>query len=233
MWRTLCVMAALWGAPAQACRLALVLALDVSSSVDASEDRLQRAGLAAALLDPDVQAAFFAVSDPVALYVFEWSGRYDQAGILPDWRIISTPGDLRSAALQITNSTRSRSDMPTALGHAMGHAATVLGEAPGCLFHTIDVSGDGQNNEGFSASLAYAAFPFQNVTVNALVVATGDAPPSELVTYFEAEVIRGPGAFIEVAHGFDDYADAMRRKLLRELSVQVIGQADALPQPRG
>lgn len=48
----------LWAAPAQACRLALVLAMDVSSSVDAAEDQLQRAGLAAALIDPDVQAAF-------------------------------------------------------------------------------------------------------------------------------------------------------------------------------
>ncbi|MBO6855229.1 MAG: DUF1194 domain-containing protein, partial [Marivivens sp.] len=83
----------LWGAQASACRLALVLALDVSSSVDAAEDRLQRNGLASALLAPEVQAAFFATPDPVALYAFEWSGRYDQS-VLVSWQMIRTPGDL-------------------------------------------------------------------------------------------------------------------------------------------
>ncbi|MEO0865387.1 MAG: DUF1194 domain-containing protein, partial [Pseudomonadota bacterium] len=78
--------------PAAACRLALLLALDVSSSVDAREDQLQRGGLAAALVAPEVVAAFLASEDPVALAAFEWSGRYNQE-ILFDWILINSPAD--------------------------------------------------------------------------------------------------------------------------------------------
>ena len=72
------------------CRLALILALDVSSSVDKVEDKLQRGGLAAALIAPEVITAFFASPDPVALAIYEWSGRYNQE-ILLDWTKIDTP----------------------------------------------------------------------------------------------------------------------------------------------
>ncbi|MEL6103903.1 MAG: DUF1194 domain-containing protein, partial [Pseudomonadota bacterium] len=75
-----CLALPAWGD----CRLALLLALDVSSSVDMVEDDLQRGGLAAALVAPEVRAAFLAGPDPVALAVFEWSGRYNQEIIL-DW----------------------------------------------------------------------------------------------------------------------------------------------------
>jgi hypothetical protein len=68
------------------CRLALVLALDVSSSVDRHEHRLQRQGLARALLAPEVVRAFL-IGDPVALYVFEWSGLSTLAPFPPGWQI--------------------------------------------------------------------------------------------------------------------------------------------------
>lgn len=210
-----------------------MLAIDVSSSVNAEEDALQRQGLARALMDPAVQQAFFASRDPVALHVFEWSGRYDQVRLIPDWALIETPDDLAIVATTIALSPRSRTDMPTAMGHAMGYAATLLQQAPNCATHTIDIAGDGQNNDGFSPALAYGAFPFDGVIVNALVVATGDAPPASLTAYFETEVIHGPGAFIEVARGFDDYEDTMTRKLLRELAVQILGSGTAHPQTAG
>ncbi|MFK7943538.1 MAG: DUF1194 domain-containing protein [Paracoccaceae bacterium] len=226
--RALLASLLLWGSVAhsQTCRLALVLALDVSSSVNAEEDQLQRTGLAAALLTAEVQQAFFAAGQPVALHAFEWSGRYDQVLLLPNWTMIDSPQTLQQVAHAIATSPRSRYDMPTALGHAMGFAATLLQRAPPCTQHTIDVAGDGQNNDGFSAALAYGAFPFENVTVNALVVATGDSPPSELTAYFQTQVIRGPGAFLEVAQGFGDYENAMIRKLLRELAAQALSAAD-------
>jgi hypothetical protein len=213
----------LWGAQANACRLALVLALDVSSSVDVIEDRLQRNGLASALLAPEVQAAFFATPDPVALYAFEWSGRYDQS-VLVSWQMIRTPADLVSVAETLVASTRSRSDMPTALGHALGHAAVALTEAPACLFQTIDVAGDGFNNEGFGPSEAYAHFPFDEVTVNALVIEDqGFAGRSELLEFFQNDVRRGPGSFVVSARGYSDYERAMRIKLERELRAIMIG----------
>ena len=211
---------------ADACRLALVLAMDVSSSVDADEDALQRGGLAAALIAEDVQAAFFASPDPVALHVFEWSGRYNQETLL-DWTLIEDRWDLLAAAERIGLSKRSHNDFPTAMGYALGHAATVLQRQPGCLFQTIDMAGDGVNNDGFGPREAYAAFPFDGVTVNGLVVNGADFEGEiELIPWYRENVIRGPLAFLEIADGFADYEAAMQRKLIRELSSMAIG---ALP----
>uniref|UniRef100_UPI0030ED5108 DUF1194 domain-containing protein n=1 Tax=Yoonia sp. GPGPB17 TaxID=3026147 RepID=UPI0030ED5108 len=136
-------------APVEACRLALVLALDVSSSVDAEEDQLQRYGLAAALRAPEVEAAFFSAPEPVAIQIFEWSGQRNQTDLL-DWTLIRTPADLFLAANTLTQSKRSINDMPTAIGYALGYASIKLKEAPACLFQTIDVAGDGINNDGFA-----------------------------------------------------------------------------------
>lgn len=218
-------IACLVATPADACRLALVLAMDVSSSVDATEDALQRGGLAAALLAPDVQEAFFASPDPVAIAVFEWSGRYNQED-LTEWIMIQTPEDLLRVAETIADSERSHNDFPTAMGHALGHAAIRLQNGPDCLFRTVDIAGDGVNNDGFGPLDAYGAFPFLNVTVNGLVVNAAEfESETGLIPFFRSEVIHGPGAFLEIANGFDDYENAMRRKLIRELSAQVIGQA--------
>ena len=208
---------------AEACRLALILAMDVSSSVDAAEDRLQREGLAAALLAPGVQDAFFASADPVALAVFEWSGRYNQQDLL-GWRLIVSPDDLREVSAQLRGSRRSHNDFPTAMGYALGHAAVRLEQAPACLAHTIDMAGDGISNDGFGPEEAYAAFPFDGVTVNGLVVNAGEYEAEvDLVQFYRERVIRGPAAFLEIAEGFEDYEAAMTRKLIRELSALVVG----------
>ncbi len=205
--------------------------MDVSSSVDTDEDRLQRGGLAAALIAPDVQEAFFASPDPVALFVFEWSGRYNQHD-LAGWRIINSAADLFDVAETIAQSRRSHNDFPTAMGFALGYAAVKLQEGPSCLYRTIDVAGDGENNEGFGPQDAYAAFPFENVTVNGLVVNAGEfEAETELIPYFRDQVIRGPGAFVEIANGFDDYEDSMRRKLIRELSLPVLGASTVAGAP--
>ncbi|WP_299623432.1 DUF1194 domain-containing protein [Tateyamaria sp.] len=213
--------------PAAACRLALLLALDVSSSVDATEDQLQRGGLVSALTAPEVQAAFFASDDPVALAVYEWSGRYNQEVVL-DWLLIDSPAALLRAAETVAASERSHNEFPTAMGYALGYGAEMLGRAPQCLYKTIDMAGDGQNNEGFGPLLAYREFPFRDVTVNGLVVNAAEfASETQLISFYQNEVLWGPGAFMEVAQGFEDYERAMRRKLERELTPPVIG---ALPR---
>ncbi len=209
--------------PAAACRLALLLALDVSSSVDATEDELQRGGLVSALTAPEVRAAFFASDDPVALAVYEWSGRYNQE-ILLDWILIDSPAALLSAAEVIAASTRSHNEFPTAMGYALGYGAKMLARAPVCLNQTLDMAGDGQNNEGFGPQLAYREFPFAGVTVNGLVVNAAEfASETELVAFYQNEVLWGAGAFMEVAQGFEDYENAMRRKLERELTPPIVG----------
>lgn len=231
MWRGLAfgALATFWATQAQACRLALVLAMDVSSSVDAEEDALQRGGLATALIAPDVQAAFFATPDPVALAVFEWSGRYNQL-LIQDWVLIDTPETLLAVSNRIAASQRSSIEFPTSLGYALGYAATLLTQAPVCDRQTVDVSGDGPNNNGFGPRDAYGAFPVDGVIINGLVIEVPEdtdlraaAGTPDLFDYYVSQVIRGPGAFVEVANGFGDFARAMEVKLIRELGVQIIG----------
>lgn len=216
-----CALAAV---PAEAaCRLALLLALDVSSSVDQYEDGLQRQGLAAALIAPEVQQAFFAMDASVALAAFEWSGRYNQE-ILLDWTLITDRDTLAQVAGQISGSKRSHNEFPTAMGYALGFGAGMLERAPRCDAKTLDMAGDGQNNEGFGPEEAYREFPFAGVVVNGLVVNAADfEAETQLIEFYRSQVLFGPGAFLEVAQGFEDYETAMRRKLQRELSVPVFG----------
>ncbi len=205
------------------CRLALVLAIDVSASVDMQEDRLQREGLATALLAPEVQTAFLSGNLPVALAVYEWSGRWNQE-ILLDWTLIGTPADLAGAASDIAASRRSYSEFPTAMGYALGFGAGLFDRGPGCLFRTLDLSGDGVNNEGFGPRLAYENFGFADVTVNGLVILGADPDEdARLQGFFSREVVHGSGAFLEVADGFDDFERAMRRKLEREVRAATVG----------
>lgn len=215
------------------CRLALLLALDVSSSVDPAEDRLQRGGVVAALTAPEVIEAFFATDQPVALAVYEWSGRY-QHDVLLDWTVIDSHQRLVEAAERVAASVRGHANYPTAMGYALGRGARLFEAAPDCLRKTLDMAGDGQNNDGFGPQVAYRAFPFDDITVNGLVVNGADFEGEVgLIAYYQAEVLHGPGAFLEIANGFADYERAMRRKLVRELSPKVIGGLDTLAEPEG
>lgn len=214
------LIAGVCAAPAHAtCQLALSLALDVSSSVDEQEYVLQRDGLAAALLSDDVQAMLFSGAGDVAISVYEWSGFHDQSLIL-DWTMLSGPNALQYAAETIHAAQRSRDDMPTSIGPAIGYASGLFRRAPDCDRQVLDISGDGEHNHRFAPHHAYRAFPLDHVTVNGLVIVQ-DHP--DLVAYYITDVIKGPGAFVEVTPSFDDYEAAMQRKLLREIGAMVIG----------
>ena len=213
----LTLVAGLMAGPASACRLALLLALDVSSSVDAAEDRLQREGLARALDSPAVREAMLGPG-PVALGVYEWSGKWQQDWLLP-WTMIETGGDLDRAIVRLGGSVRVESRYPTALGYALSYAQQAFRSAPDCTFRTLDVSGDGKSNDGYPPSSAYKAFEFSDITVNGLVI----GPDLGVRHYYENQVIRGPFAFVEQALDYADFQQAMERKLLRELEPRAIG----------
>ena len=204
---------------AEGCRLALLLALDVSSSVDDEEYLLQKNGLAAALTDPDVSRAILQGEGSVALAVFEWSGRRQSVVVL-DWALLTDEAALDGAVGQILAAPRSNNRFPTAMGYALGFGSGMLGRAPDCARQVIDVSGDGITNDGFRPRQAYSNFPFQDVTVNGLAV-TGSDP--RVLEYFVGEVAYGPGAFVEVAGGYEDFRRAMTMKLFRELNDMIIG----------
>ncbi|MEM9631404.1 MAG: DUF1194 domain-containing protein [Pseudomonadota bacterium] len=198
---------------ALACSLALVLAMDGSASVDAREHRLQLNGLADALSDAEVIQAIEAVGG-IWINSFEWSGRYQQLQQL-NWQYLSDVASAEAAAETLRKTPRGFTEFPTAIGYALGYASVQMRQAPRlCARKVIDVAGDGINNDGFGPESAYKAFDFQGITVNGLVIAGPNTIPAR---YYESFVIRGPGAFVEIAANYDDYARAIKRKLLREI----------------
>lgn len=207
-----------WAA-AQTCRLALLLALDVSSSVDDDEYAMQRDGLAAALLSDTVQGAILDTPGSVSLAIYEWSGRR-QSVLVQNWVTLNTGADVAAVAARLRGWQRSYRRFPTALGHALGHGATLMRDAPACDRQVIDVSGDGITNDGFWPQLAYRHFPFDRITVNALAVLGADP---DVVDHYQFEVLHGPGAFLETAPGYEGYEQAMTRKLYREIQDRVVG----------
>lgn len=209
-------------AAAQDCRIALALALDVSSSVDTVEYRLQVDGLAAALRDPEVAAAFLAVpGEVVELAIFEWSGRRQQV-VVVDWTTIASADDLFDVAVALERWPRAFLRHATAIGDALVYGANLLADRPDCFERIIDVSGDGETNDGVSPLIAKQSPLFDGVTVNGLVIGI---TRRILKRHYEIFVIHGPGAFVEMADDHADFSRAMRRKLVRELQPKAISQA--------
>ncbi len=218
---------------ASACRLALVLAMDVSASVDAQEYRLQANGTAAALRAPSVQAALLdASSPPVAIAVFVWSGPDDQT-VVADWTIIDSAAALNGLAATIAAHPHSPgASGRTATGDALLQAGALLATAPACERQVVDLATDGTFNAGTPPEVVRSSPAFRDITINGLAVSGGQVPDwreggtkeTALAAYLTRLVIRGPGAFVELARDYSDFERAMTRKLERELAGMVIGQ---------
>ena len=233
-----CLMLGLWSSAGfAACRQALAIGLDISGSVDTAEYRLQMDGLAVALLDRDVQDAFLAMPGAnVRLYIYEWGG-YGTQRPLVGWIDITEVADLNRIANLLLSTERRPHDPATALGRAMQYGAQALASQRDCWRLTIDLSGDGESNIGPQPSEVRDAPSLSNITVNALVIGADAAPftdkrnseIAELTAYFRSKVIRGPEAFVEAAIEFEEFQDAMSRKLLKELQTMAVGALDFLP----
>ena len=219
------------GVAGASCQLALALGLDVSGSVNAEEYNLQQDGLVAALEDPNVQLAFLARGDgSVALLVYEWSASSYQR-IIVDWTLVESRADLADVTGRIVANKRPDAPFQTSIGSALLFAARQFERVPDCARRTIDLSGDGKSNDWPPPDRVLGTPELAGVTVNALVIGS-NAPLGganrkteieELMGYFESEVIAGARAFAEPANGYEDYAPATTRKLLRELSGPVLG----------
>jgi hypothetical protein len=220
-----------------ACRQALALGLDVSGSVSEGEYALQMKGVANALLARNVQQAFLAVpSAPVRLYVFIWSGSGGPLEIL-SWIEIADESDLIASAELLKDQYRHRFSSETRLGEAMLFGRNALETQSDCWRLTLDVSGDGKSNSGIKPTDLQLKTSLIDITINALVVGQGhvsflaaeDQTNSDLVDYFSSNVIRGPGAFVEVATDYQDFENAMIRKLLKELQTLEMGYLATAP----
>lgn len=224
-----------------ACRQALSLGLDVSSSVDDAEYQLQLDGVVAALTAPTVQEILFLQPDaPILIHIFEWSGPVNHTILVP-WTTITTPADLAAVTTILRTHQRGVAAPNTALGSAILVGYDYLEQHPECWKRTLDLSGDGETNSGpLPDDIGEDQRP-QDVVVNGLVVGSGSFfgddisfdGIDQLAAYYRASVIRGHGAFVEVALGYEDYAAAMERKLLRELNSQVLGQSQTTAETDG
>lgn len=198
--------------PSAGCETALVLSVDVSGSIDAGDYTLQTAGIAAALADPTVAEAL--VKDSVALAVVQWSGAEDQALVL-GWRQMLSPQDVADFAAEALALPRAFKGSDTAVGEGLRFAMTALAAAPDCRRRVIDVSGDGQENAGFSDARARGEATRAGITVNAIAIEE-QGPASPITSYYQRWVITRDG-FVFTAHGLQDYAETLRLKLQREL----------------
>jgi len=143
----------------QGCDLALVLAMDASSSVNSKEYDLQMKGMASALLDTEVTEAILSLGG-MYMAAFEWNGRTNQK-MLFNWSQLNTEADIFALAQALATHQRNSEKSPTALGSALGFAHRLFPQLPKqCLRQVIDVSGDGLNNEGITPAKVYALWDF-------------------------------------------------------------------------
>lgn len=200
--------------PASACELALLLAVDVSGSVDRDEYRIQMEGLAAALRDGIVSEAL--VDQQARVSVLQWTGSSRQRQTI-GWTPITGFAEVDALAEAIEADARVWRNYSTAIGEALLVAGRAFDAVPECRRKVIDVSGDGVSNEGIAPAGQRPALRAAGITVNALAIETDD---TDLTAYFFENLIVGDGAFVVTANGFNDYPEQIRRKLLRETTKQ-------------
>jgi hypothetical protein len=207
--------------------LLLVLAADVSRSVDPPKFQLQREGYAAAIADKAVLDAITSGRNRrIAVCFVEWSGANSQ-NLVIDWTVIDGPDAARKFGDQLLELPRSFAER-TSISGGIDFAMSVLAKAPyQSPRRTIDVSGDGTNNSGRDVTQARDEALAAGVTINGLVILSDRPmawnpehtnPPGGLPKYFRDNVVGGPGAFVMVAKNFDSFGEAIIKKLIAEIA---------------
>lgn len=220
--------AVLWPAfAAEDVDLLLVLAADVSRSVDQPKFQLQREGYAAAISNPRVLDAIASGRNRrIAVCFVEWSGMGNQKLVI-DWTVISGPGSARAFGDQLVEVPRSFADR-TSISGGIEFSMMQLARSPySANRRTIDVSGDGTNNSGRDVTAARNEAVAQGVTINGLVILSERPlpwnpehtnPPGGLPKYFHDNVIGGPGSFVIVAEDFKSFGQALVSKMIAEIA---------------
>lgn len=219
-------------AAAERVDLALVLAADVSVSIDEEEYRLQRQGYAAALTSPKVLSAIEAGQNgAIAVSFIEWSGDRQQR-VVVDWAVMRDPQTATVFAAKILAAPRSFTG-GTSIGAAINFAVQMFENAGfAAKRRMIDISGDGTSTGLRSLPIARAAAVAAGITINGLAIINdriGAAdkhthPPEGLPEYYRRNVIGGPNAFVEVVRDFNSFADAMVSKVTTEIASMTLGQ---------
>ena len=193
----------------------LVLAIDVSSSVNYDEYNLQMRGFAEAFRsDLVIEAIAAGPRGLISVAATHWAGLGEQQVIL-DWYTIAGPEDARDFADQLDNVLRTFPYGGTAIAGALDHAFSLFQHDPNTSMRkVIDISGDGVVSIGRPPEVARDRIVAAGVIINGLPI-LNDEP--ELDSYYRDKVIGGIGAFTETAKGYDDFSRAITEKLAREI----------------
>src|SRR5438132_7239537 len=213
---------------AGAADLQIILAADVSRSIDDGEFDLQRKGYAAALTDPRVLTAIQGrANGALGVCYIEWSGEEEQQ-VVVDWTELRDEEDAAGVAAAILAAPRSfmgRTSISAAIDFAITRFAAAKRQDARRI---IDISGDGTNNSGRPVAEARDQALASGVTINGLAIindrpnlgySAHTQPPGGLPLYYRQNVIGGPNAFLIVVQDFNSFADAMANKLAKEIDV--------------
>src|SRR6202051_305897 len=207
--------------------LLLVLAADVSRSIDAAKFQLQREGYAAAISDPRVLDTIQSGhSGRIGLNFVEWSGVGAQHVVI-DWTTVGDAAAAKDFGDRLIEAPRSFADR-TSISGAIEFAMSQLAQAPfNSIRRTIDISGDGTNNAGRDVSALRDDAVAKGVTINGLVILSDNPmswnpdhtnPPGGLDNYYRNNVVGGPGAFVMVAKNFSSVGQAIITKMIAEVA---------------
>ena len=221
------VVAAPWARAAEPVDLLLVLASDVSRSVDQRKFQLQREGYAAAIADKRVLEAISSGRHRrIAVTFVEWSGLSAQKVVI-DWTLIGDAEQARKFGDQLIELPRSFAER-TSISGGIDFSMALIERAPfESARRTIDVSGDGTNNSGRDVRIARDEALAKGVTINGLVILSDRPmpwnpehtnPPGGLPKYFQDNVTGGPEAFVIVAENFESFGQAIVKKLIAEIA---------------
>ena len=207
--------------------LLLVLAADVSRSIDSQKFQLQREGYAAALADPRViDAIQSGRRGRIGVLFLEWSGFGNQKVVI-DWTVVDGPKTAQAFGDRLLESPRSFADR-TSISGGIDAAVAQLARAPfEAQRRTIDVSGDGTNNAGRDVGLARDEALALGIGINGLVILSDTPlpwnpehtnPPGGLTKYYRDNVIGGPGSFVLEAKDFNSFGEAIVKKMIAEIA---------------
>lgn len=217
----------------------LFLAVDVSRSMTSEELDIQRLGYAEALTSPDVLRAIQSgLLGRIAVTYVEWAGMSAQRIVIP-WQIVETSDQAERIADTIVT-TQNGALRYTSVSGILNYASeSIINNQFSGLRRIIDVSGDGPNNHGTPVTGARDAAVAQGITINGLPLMTVDMLSEfwgipDLDVYYERCVIGGPGAFVIPVLDWDEFAPAIKRKLILEISMhkaRVVPVQYTAPQP--
>ena len=218
----------------------LVFAVDTSYSIDGFEYDLLMKGIANAFRTPEI-VNLIGQQNGVAVTLFQWSSEVDEQYMIP-WHLLKDPASVLSFAAKVEKAERDPNRVFTGIGEAIDFGIRAIAEN---AFEgrqlKIDVSGDGRNNIGVPPSIPRQAANALGIVINGLPILTHIVDYSartptntnvdyyDLETYYREKVIHGPGAFVEIANDYDDFARAFLRKLLRELT-PLVSQENSAPR---